>query len=52
MIEVGGFLGGGKHMVSVPFASLVLDDEGRKITLPGASKDALIKLPAFNYLSV
>jgi PRC-barrel domain len=49
ILEVGGFLGVGGHLVAVPFASLQLDDMGRKVVLPGASKDNLEKLPAFEY---
>jgi hypothetical protein len=49
ILQVGGFLGLGGHLVAVPFQSLVLDDTGRKITLPNASKDELKKLPEFNY---
>jgi hypothetical protein len=33
----------------VPFENLVIDDQGQKITLPGASKDELKKLSEFNY---
>ena len=49
ILEVGGFLGVGGHLVAVPFASLQLDDMGRKVVLPGASKDNLEKLPVFEY---
>jgi sporulation protein YlmC with PRC-barrel domain len=49
VLQVGGFLGMGGHLVSVPYDSLVIDDAGQKITLPGASKDALKKLSQFNY---
>jgi hypothetical protein len=49
ILEVGGFLGVGGHLVAVPFTSLKLDDMGRKIVLPGASKDKLEKLPVFEY---
>lgn len=51
IIEVGGFLGVGGHLVAIPFASLQLDDRGRKIVLPSASKDNLEKLPVFEYAS-
>jgi PRC-barrel domain. len=50
VLEVGGFLGIGAHLVAVPFQSLQLDDTGKKITLPGASKDELKKLPEFKYV--
>jgi hypothetical protein len=35
----------------VPYQSLVLDDTGRKIQLPGASREALKKLHEFKYLT-
>jgi sporulation protein YlmC with PRC-barrel domain len=49
VLQVGGFLGLGGHLVVVPYDSLVVDDTGKKITLPGASKEELKKLSAFNY---
>ncbi|MFZ1430640.1 MAG: PRC-barrel domain-containing protein [Geminicoccaceae bacterium] len=49
ILEVGGFLGVGGHLVAVPFTSLQLDDMGRKIVLPGATKDQLEMLPVFKY---
>jgi sporulation protein YlmC with PRC-barrel domain len=49
VLQVGGFLGMGGHLVAVPYDSLVIDDAGQKITLPGASKDELKKLSQFNY---
>ena len=49
VLQVGGFLGIGKHFVAVPYDSLVMDDAGQKITLPGGSKDELKKLSQFNY---
>jgi sporulation protein YlmC with PRC-barrel domain len=51
ILEVGGFLGLGARLVAVPFQSLVLDDTGRKIQLPGASREALKKLQEFKYLT-
>jgi sporulation protein YlmC with PRC-barrel domain len=48
-IEVGGFLGLGAQLVAVPYDQLVLDAAGTKVTLPGASKEALKKLPVFKY---
>ena len=41
----------GGHLVAVPYDSLVIDDEGSKIQLPGASKDELRKLPELRYRS-
>jgi sporulation protein YlmC with PRC-barrel domain len=49
VLQVGGFLGVGGHLVAVPYDSLVIDDTGQKITLPGASKDELKNLSQFNY---
>ena len=49
VLQVGGFLGVGGHLVAVPYDSLVMDDTGRKVTLHGASKDELKKLSQFNY---
>lgn len=49
VLSVGGFLGINRRLIAVPYSELKVDDEGRKITLPGASKDALSNLPEFRY---
>lgn len=49
VLQIGGFLGMGGHLVAVPYDSLLIDDEGSKIQLRGASKDALKKLTEFKY---
>src|ERR1700704_6143608 len=49
VLQVGRFLGLGGHLVAVPYDSLVIDDEGSKIQLPGASKEELEKLNEFKY---
>jgi len=49
VLQIGGFLGLGGRLVVVPYDSLVIDDHGQKITLPGASKDELKKLSEFSY---
>lgn len=49
ILQVGGFLGLGGHLVAVPYESLNIDDTGSKIVLPGASKEELKKLPEFKY---
>jgi sporulation protein YlmC with PRC-barrel domain len=49
VISVGGFLGINGRLVAVPYSSLTVDEKGGKVTLPGATKDALTKLPAFRY---
>jgi sporulation protein YlmC with PRC-barrel domain len=51
ILQVGGFLGLGGRLVAVPYDSLVIDDKGQKITLPGASKEALKNLTEFHYTS-
>jgi sporulation protein YlmC with PRC-barrel domain len=51
VLEVGGFLGMGAHLVAVPYETLVINDEGREIRLPGASKDELKKLPEVRFRS-
>src|SRR5436190_21380251 len=48
VLQVGGFLHLGGHMVAVPYQSLVLDEPG-KIKLPGATREALKNLPEFKY---
>jgi hypothetical protein len=50
ILQVGGFLGIGSHLVAVPYSSLTLDDTGSKIVLPGATKDQLKKLHEFKYV--
>jgi sporulation protein YlmC with PRC-barrel domain len=47
VIGVGGFLGLGKHDVAIPMEQLRL--QSGKLVLPGATKDALKLLPAFEY---
>ena len=49
VLEVGGFLGMGAHLVAVPYETLVINDEGREIRLSGASKDELKKLPEVRF---
>jgi hypothetical protein len=49
VLQVGGFLGLGGHLIAVPYDVLQIDDAGKKITLPGASKDELKNLPEFTY---
>jgi hypothetical protein len=50
VLQVGGFLGVGSRLVAVPYDSLKIDDSGKKVVLPGASKDELKKLAEFKYL--
>ena len=49
IIEVGGFLGMGESLIAVPYDSLTLNDTSDKITLAGATKEELQKLPKFEY---
>lgn len=47
IIGVGGFLGIGERKVAIPMEQLKL--QGKQLTLPGATKDALKALPPFVY---
>jgi len=49
VLQVGGFLGIGSRLVAIPYETLKLDDAGRRIELPGASKDELLQLAEFKY---
>jgi sporulation protein YlmC with PRC-barrel domain len=48
IVGVGGFLGMGKRMVAVPAGSFESNDQGQ-VVLPGATRDRLKALPAFQY---
>jgi sporulation protein YlmC with PRC-barrel domain len=50
VLQVGGFLGLGSHYVAIPYGSLHISEDGKKIVLPGASKDELKKLAEFKYI--
>jgi hypothetical protein len=47
VLSVGGFLGVGTKLVALPYDALKV--EKNKFTMPGATKDALKTLPAFEY---
>jgi PRC-barrel domain len=49
IIQVGGFLGIGSYLIAVPYASLQISEAGRRIVLPGASKEHVKDLPEFKY---
>jgi hypothetical protein len=49
IIQVGGFLGLGSRLIAVPYSSLQISDDGRRIVLPGATKDELKGLTEFKY---
>ena len=48
VIDVGGFLGIGKHRVAVPVDGFA-DIKAKKLVLPNATKEALKALPEFHY---
>jgi sporulation protein YlmC with PRC-barrel domain len=48
VIDVGGFLGIGKHRVAIPVDEFA-DIQAKKLVLPGATKEALKELPEFRY---
>jgi sporulation protein YlmC with PRC-barrel domain len=47
IIGVGGFLGMGRHDVAIPVNHFKVDKD--RITLPGATKEALKAMPKFEY---
>jgi sporulation protein YlmC with PRC-barrel domain len=47
VLSVGGFLGMGTRLVVVPYDTLKVGD--KNMVLPGATRDSLKMLPAFNY---
>jgi hypothetical protein len=47
ILQVGAFLGLGGYLIAVPYESFDISDDGRKIALAGASKEALGKLPEY-----
>ncbi len=47
VISVGGFLGMGSKLVSVPFDQLKIQDD--KIVMPGATKASLEGMPEYHY---
>jgi hypothetical protein len=49
ILQVGGFLETGSHFVAVPFKNFVIEDQGRKIVLPGATREALKNFPEFKF---
>jgi hypothetical protein len=49
VLSVGGFLGLGSRLVTVPLVELRYDRTTSRWTLPGATKDSLTALPAFAY---
>lgn len=49
ILSVGGFLGVGTKLVALPYDALKFTKD--KLTMPGATKDALKTLPEFKYKS-
>jgi PRC-barrel domain len=47
VISVGGFLGMGSKLVSVPFEQLNIEND--KIVMPGATKQSLEGMPEYHY---
>ena len=47
VLSIGGFLGMGSRLVVVPFNTLKF--AGKKVTLPGGTKEGLENLPVFKY---
>ena len=47
VLAVGDFTGLGGQLVAIPYRNLKLDDSSGYIVLPGASRNALQKLPVF-----
>jgi hypothetical protein len=47
IVGVGGFLGMGKHDVAIPMGQFRINE--KRLTLPGATKEALKALPPFVY---
>ena len=49
VVSVGGFLGIGGRLVAIPVEQL--QEKEDRLVLPGATKEALAKLPEFQYAS-
>jgi hypothetical protein len=47
VLQVGAFLGLGGRLIAIPYDSLNISEDGRKIILAGASKEELGKLPEY-----
>ncbi len=47
VLSVGGFLGMGSKLVSVPFEQLKIEND--KIVMPGATKASLEGMPDYHY---
>jgi hypothetical protein len=49
IIQSGGFLGLGSHLIAVPYESLQINADGSRIVLPGAAREQVKTLPEFKY---
>ena len=49
ILQVGGFLGLGGHLIAISYEALDISPDGQKITLAGASKEAVKSLPEFKF---
>jgi sporulation protein YlmC with PRC-barrel domain len=49
ILQVGGFLSLGGHLIAIPYESLTISPDGQKIVLAGASKEAVKSLPEFKF---
>jgi hypothetical protein len=52
IVQVGGFLGMGGRLVSVPLRDLQWNAENSRMVLPGATRDSLRERPEFDYDTV
>jgi hypothetical protein len=49
IVQVGGFLGLGSHLIAVPYESLQINADASRIVLPGATREQVQALPEFKY---
>ena len=49
IVGAGGFIGMGRHDVAIPIAQI--EDRSGKLVMPGATKDTIKSMPAFEYVS-
>jgi sporulation protein YlmC with PRC-barrel domain len=49
ILEVGGFLGIGEHLVAVPWESLSIDEKGTRVVLKGATRESLKQMPQYRH---
>ena len=49
IVGAGGFIGMGRHDVAIPISQI--EDRSGKLVMPGATKDTIKSMPAFEYVS-